>query len=263
MTLAIRIFPALAVAASLLIGVKAVDFLSGTDSGFGDAIAEEAKHEEAKAEEHRPVAEPAPADEAKASETSHAERPADKTTADLPPELSDPNAMSAAEIAVLQSLSQRRTELEARQREQDMREQLLAATEKKVNERIAELKSLEERIVALLGSREKESEEQLASLVKVYETMKPKDAAKIFEKLEDKVLLSVAQRMKPQKIGAVLAEMDPAQAQSLTVQLARRLELPKEVSTATQSPEMGEETQSGQAPIQELPQSPQESPPNG
>jgi flagellar motility protein MotE (MotC chaperone) len=256
MTPAIRIFPALAVAASLLIGVKAVGFLSGADSGFGDAIAEEAKHEETKAEEHKP-AEHAPAETPKAA---HAEN---KTTADLPPELSDPNAMSAAEIAVLQSLSQRRTELEARQREQDMREQLLAATEKKVNERIAELKSLEERIVALLGSREKESEEQLASLVKVYETMKPKDAAKIFEKLEDKVLLSVAQRMKPQKIGAVLAEMDPAQAQSLTVQLATRLELPKDVSTATQTPDPGEETQSGQAPIQELPQSPQESPPNG
>jgi flagellar motility protein MotE (MotC chaperone) len=255
----IRIFPVLAIAASLLMGVKAVGFLTGQSTGVTDAVAEEGKGEEAKAEQGK-AAEHPPADTAKAEENP---APTGEAKADLPPELSDPNAMSAAEIAVLQSLSQRRAELEARQREQDMREQLLAATEKKVNERIGELKSLEERIVALLGSREQESEEQLASLVKVYESMKPKDAAKIFEKLEEDVLLRVAQRMKPQKIGAVLAEMDPAQAQALTVQLATRLELPKDVTTSAPSPAGTGESPNGQAPIQELPQSPQESKPQG
>jgi flagellar motility protein MotE (MotC chaperone) len=252
MTPAIRIFPVLAIAASLLIGVKAVDLLTGLKTGIPDAVAEEGKSETGKRDEHQP------AEEVKAEEHP---APAAEAKAELPPELSDPNAMSAAEIAVLQSLSQRRSELDARQREQEMREQLLAATEKKVNERIGELKALEERIVALLGSREQESEEQITSLVKVYESMKPKDAAKIFEKLEEDVLLSVAQRMKPQKIGAVMAEMDPAQAQALTVQLATRLELPKDVTTAAPIPDESGGAANSQGPIQELPQSPQESPP--
>jgi flagellar motility protein MotE (MotC chaperone) len=252
MTPAIRIFPVLAVAASLLMGVKAVDLLTGLKTGIPDAVADDGKSDTAKPAEHPP---------AEAAKTDEHSVPAAEAKAELPPELSDPNAMSAAEIAVLQSLSQRRAELDARQREQDMREQLLAATEKKINERIGELKSLEERIVALLGSREQESEEQISSLVKVYESMKPKDAAKIFEKLKVDVLLSVAQRMKPQKIGAVLAEMDTAQAQALTVQLATRLELPKDVTTAAPSPDESGDSANSQAPIQELPQSPQESPP--
>lgn len=256
MTPSIRFFPALAVAASLLLGVKAVGFLTGLKTGIPDAAAQAEKPEEKAAD---------PKSEAK---SSAATPPAEGSVAkaELPPELSDPNAMSPAEIAVLQSLSQRRAELDTRQREQDMREQLLAATEKKVNERIAELKALEERIVTLLGSRDQESEAQIASLVKVYESMKPKDAAKIFEKLEEDVLLNVAQRMKPQKIGAVLAEMDPARAQALTVQLATRLDLPKDAASAV--PDADGETTTGESPsssgpIQELPQSPQESPPKG
>lgn len=253
----IRIFPALAVTASLLLGVKAVGWVTGLNTGIPDAVAEDTppKHDE-KAPEHAPAAEPA--------KTADGEKAAAAPASDLPPELSDPSAMSASEIAVLQSLATRRGELDAQQREQEMREQLLAATEKKVNERIAELKSLEGKIVTLLGSRDEESEAQLASLVKVYESMKPKDSAKIFEKLDEDVLLNVAQRMKPQKIGAVLAQMDPAQAQLLTVQLAKRLELPKDVSVpaASESAPAGE-TPVDASPIQELPQSPQESKPRG
>lgn len=250
----VRIFPALAVAASLLLGVKAVGFVTGLNTGIPDAVAEDTapKHDE-KTPAH------APAEPAKTAQGEKAAAPA----GDLPPELSDPSAMSASEIAVLQSLSTRRSELDAQQREQEMREQLLAATEKKVNERIAELKSLEGKIVTLLGSRDQESEAQIASLVKVYESMKPKDSAKIFEKLDEDVLLNVAQRMKPQKIGAVLAEMDPVQAQSLTVQLAKRLELPKDVSGPAQEGLPAGETPVGASPIQELPQSPQESQPRG
>lgn len=251
----VRIFPALAVTASLLLGVKAVGFVTGFNTGIPDAVAEDTapKHDE-KPPEHAPAA------TAKTTEGEKAAAPA----GDLPPELSDPSAMSASEIAVLQSLSMRRGELDAQQREQEMREQLLAATEKKVNERIAELKSLEGKIVTLLGSRDEESEAQIASLVKVYESMKPKDSAKIFEKLDEDVLLNVAQRMKPQKIGAVLAEMDPSRAQTLTVQLAKRLELPKDVSVpAAQEGAPAGETPVGASPIQELPQSPQESQPRG
>jgi flagellar motility protein MotE (MotC chaperone) len=108
-----------------------------------------------------------------------------------------------------------------------MREKILQATEKRIDGKIGELKKLETRIKKLLLQHDKETEEQLKSLVKVYESMKPKDAARIFEELEMEILLNVTERMKEVKMAKVLAAMSPAKAKTLTVKLATRRRLPK------------------------------------
>ena len=77
-----------------------------------------------------------------------------------------------------------------------MRENLLAATEKRLNSKLAELNGLKKRIQELLKKHDKQQEAKLKSLVKIYETMKPKDAARIFEQLEMPVLLDVVERMR-------------------------------------------------------------------
>ena len=59
-------------------------------------------------------------------------------------------------------------------------------------------------------------------LVKVYESMKPKDAARIFEEIDMEVLLEVAGGMKENKIAAIMANMTPRRAQELTIELADR-----------------------------------------
>jgi flagellar motility protein MotE (MotC chaperone) len=56
----------------------------------------------------------------------------------------------------------------------------------------------------------------------MYETMKPKDAAKIFDRLDLKVLIEVASQIKPQQMAAILAQMSPETAERLTVELASR-----------------------------------------
>lgn len=128
--------------------------------------------------------------------------------------------MSPSEIAVLESLSKRRDEMDKRARELDMREQLLAAAEKRVQDRIDELKSLEKKVNVDIGQTDEKNEARLVSVVKMYEAMKPKDAARIFERLDMGVLIDVAKRMEPRKISAILAAMDPVAAQELTVELA-------------------------------------------
>lgn len=104
----------------------------------------------------------------------------------------------------------------------EMRERLLEAAEKRVDAKIAELRQLETRLKQLSGVQEEQAAKQFASLVKVYETMKPKDAARIFEKLDLNVQLAVAHRMKEAKMAAILAEMNPDAAKSLTMALAER-----------------------------------------
>ncbi len=134
----------------------------------------------------------------------------------------DPALISESEVRVLESLAERRAQIDAREKDVAMQLSLLQATEKRVQERIDELKRMEQRLKDLLGQRDEEAEAQIASLVKVYENMKAKDAARIFENLERSILLSVAGRMKEAKIAAILAQMRPESAQALTVMLAQR-----------------------------------------
>lgn len=138
----------------------------------------------------------------------------------------DPTTFTRAEIELLANLAQRREQLEQRAREFDLRESLLAAAEKRIDERIAELKKLEASIKQIVQQYDQQEEKNFQGLVKVYENMKPKDAARIFEKLDPEVLLGVVERMKEAKLAAVLADMSPATAQDLTVRLATRKQIP-------------------------------------
>ncbi|HWA91259.1 MAG TPA: hypothetical protein VG889_14580, partial [Rhizomicrobium sp.] len=139
----------------------------------------------------------------------------------------DSETSSAAEVDVLSSLSKRRAELDSRARDLDMRANVLAATEKRVDDKIATLKQLETRMTALLGQRDTAQEAQIKALVKTYSAMKPKDAARIFDGLDDEVLIPVAQEMKSDALAPVLAAMSPAAAQKLTLKLASKLNLPE------------------------------------
>jgi flagellar motility protein MotE (MotC chaperone) len=138
----------------------------------------------------------------------------------------DHESSSAAEADVLTSLSKRRAELDSRAREQAMRGNILAATEKRIDAKIAALKALQTRITELLGQRDAAQEAQVKSLVKTYSAMKPKDAARIFDGLNEDVLVPVAQQMKSDALAPVLAAMNPQAAQKLTLRLASRLKLP-------------------------------------
>lgn len=142
---------------------------------------------------------------------------------DLPTDIFN---MTDEEIALLQSLSQRREELEQRAREIDEREVLLKAAEQRIDQKINELEQLQATIEDLLMKHDEQGEAQMQSLVKIYESMKPKDAARIFEELDMEVLLDVVERMKERKTAPILAEMNPERAKAVTLELAQRRDLP-------------------------------------
>ena len=134
---------------------------------------------------------------------------------------------SAAEVDVMSSMAKRRRELDGRQSQLDTQARILAAAEQRVDAKIAQLKQLQAQITALLGQRDEAQKAQIAALVKTYSSMKPKDAARIFNSLPDEVLVPVAQQMKSDVLGTVLANMNADTAQRLTVKLANKLALPE------------------------------------
>jgi flagellar motility protein MotE (MotC chaperone) len=163
------------------------------------------------------------------------------------PASDDTETASAAEVDVLSSLTKRRTELDARGRDLDMRANVLAATEKRIDAKIAALKQLQVQINQMMGQRDAAQEKQIASLVKTYSAMKPKDAARIFNGLDENVLLEVAQAMKSDALAPVLAGMNAETAQKLTLRLASRLNVP-EKATLTPPPQQASATAPSPAP---------------
>ena len=138
----------------------------------------------------------------------------------------DPFALGKSQIELLQSLSERRKELDARERAIEQREGLLAAAEHRIESKIEELKSIKTEIEGLIKKYDEQEEQQVAGLVKIYETMKPKDAARIFNELDMDVLLEVFGRMKASKTAPVLADMDPLRAKEITTRIAERKKMP-------------------------------------
>jgi flagellar motility protein MotE (MotC chaperone) len=131
-------------------------------------------------------------------------------------------AVSASERAVLERLQARRQELEARAREIDIRENLLKAAEKRVESRVDELKSVETRISTASEQKSEADAARFKGIVTMYEGMKPKDAAKVFDRLEMGVLFEIASQIAPRKMSDILGLMTPEAAERLTVELARR-----------------------------------------
>ena len=140
---------------------------------------------------------------------------------------------SAAERALLERLAERRAELDARAREIETREGLLAAAEKRLESRIAQLKQLEQRVNDAVQAKDEAEAARFQSVVTMYENMKAKDAARIFDRLEMRVLLEVATKINPRRMSDILAQMSPEAAERLTVELTTRAkdkspaELPK------------------------------------
>jgi flagellar motility protein MotE (MotC chaperone) len=132
------------------------------------------------------------------------------------------NPVSPSERAILERLQARRQELEARQREIDIRESLLKAAEKRIESKVEEMKGLESRAAAASEQKAEAENARFKGIVTMYESMKPKDAAKVFDRLDMAVLIEIASQIAPRKMSDIMGLMQTDAAERLTVELARR-----------------------------------------
>lgn len=162
----------------------------------------------------------------------------DKTAADASAVAIPPSAQQARmgdsidtltnqDLQVLQQLSARRAELDKRAAQLDQREALLTVTEKRVEDKLAQLQTTRTQLEALLNKADAQQDAQIKSLVKIYEAMKPQQAATILQQLDLPVLLKVMQQMKEAKAAPVLAAMDPLKAKVVTTELMQKRDLPR------------------------------------
>jgi flagellar motility protein MotE (MotC chaperone) len=140
----------------------------------------------------------------------------------------DPALLTQAEIDLLQRLAERRETLEAQEKEMLMREGLLQAAEERIDKKIAELQNFQDTIEKLVKAYDADQIKKIEGLVRIYENMKPKNAARIFEELDMRTLLMVTESMGARRLAPIMAKMDPARATEITVELSRLRKLPSE-----------------------------------
>jgi len=138
------------------------------------------------------------------------------------PSFADQAGLSQSEVQVLQALGARREQLDQRAAEIETRADLLSAAERRVAQRVEELRRLETQVGALLGRLDEDQENRMASLVDVYQRMRAKDAAAVFDTLDEETLVTVAARMRQGNLAEVMGRMAPDRARRLTQMLAER-----------------------------------------
>ncbi len=227
----LRLIPALILAAAVTLAIKVGAIWEGVDGigEFSRATAADTRASQPGAPETRRAATAAPAPTSAGPAPAGAAEPrdADGGRPDVARLPTDVFSLSDEEIDLLQRLSERRAEIEQQVQVLEQRSALLQAAEQRIDEKIKELNTLRETIEALLVRHDEQEEAQMESLVKIYESMKPKDAARIFEGLDMVVLLDVIERMKERKTAPILAQMNPERAKEITLELAQRRELPQ------------------------------------
>lgn len=211
----VRVLPAVIATLALLMSLKVVSVWTGLDRQLSPVRTAYASSAKTEGEHEEPVEAKREADSHNAENRSANHAPGYEESVDLP------QYLSSSEVDLMNSLADRRLTIEQREKELNLRERMIAATEMRVDEKIGELKALEATINAALDAKEQAEDEQMKSLVKMYETMKAQDAARIFERLDQDVLLSVVKRMKASKMAAVMSKMTPQAAKELTTALAK------------------------------------------
>lgn len=229
-----RILPLLVFVVMLAFSVRMADVISGVSSFSGSANAAAPAKEEPK-----PLIEDdtKPKEGEEAAKEKTAEKEGEKKEAAAPAaaeekvEWRDPNNENPdyikAKNKIFDELAVRRDALDKREKGIVTREALLTAAEQEIDRKYQELSQLRTEIEKLLVQQSDEEKARVESLVKIYEGMKPKDAARIFDTLDMDVLVSVVGAMSERKLSPIVAQMNPDRARTLTITLAEQKKLPE------------------------------------
>lgn len=177
-----------------------------------------------------PAASAAAADKAAPATNSEKPQAAEEAAKETPRDVTE---FTPSELELLQSLRERRQQIADRETAITEREKVLSGLESQVEAKINELSTIKDQIEQIRNDIDQRSkkfrkseDEQILSLVRVYEKMKPKDAAAIFNNLELTILLEIVKNTKEAKLAPIMAAMDPAKAKTLSAELAQREKLP-------------------------------------
>ncbi len=237
-----RLVPMLLIVAGLAFSVRVGDFVHGLDRmGAASAAApasgvEEVAHAEPPSTRPQAIVQTATSDSTPPESTTPAPStpPGAATLPDPVPRTAGSGSgewrdatdteieSSTVRSDLYQDLARRREQLDRREKEIAVREALLSAAERELDQKLRELKTLSADIEESMQKISEEEEARINSLVKIYETMKPKDAASIFNTLDLDVLMAILTRMSERRASPIIAQMNPDRARTITIMMSEQ-----------------------------------------
>ena len=133
---------------------------------------------------------------------------------------------SDAELQLLQDLDSRRVELERREQVLVVRETLLDLAEERINTQVVQLTALQDEIKRLLGDLSDKEAKELDALARIYENMKPQEAATILNELDERIVYDLFRRIKQKNAAKILEKMNKEKAREVSTRLAEKAPLP-------------------------------------
>ncbi|MBL4589157.1 MAG: flagellar protein FlbB [Alphaproteobacteria bacterium] len=217
----LKILPLLVVVASLAFAVRLGEVIIDPASSQGSASAQIGTPQDT----------PPPKSDLKSTTTTSTEGTSPEmvqqpTTIDWQDSDENDIEFSSVKAELFETLAKRRKNLDARELNVENKEALLKAAELQIERKYQELETIRNEIQALLKQQTSEEKARITSLVKIYEGMKAKDAAKIFNTLDMDILINVMGGMSERKLAPIMAAMDPDRARSVTIFLAEEKSLP-------------------------------------
>lgn len=204
----VRLLPVVIFAAAMVLSVRIGGLWNDLSVGVGaPSAAQEQKKASAKPQDKKPSA------KAMGKKTAKAE-PKPKRKPPIPD-------INETDFTILQELAKRRRTLDRRERSLVIREGFMKAVEKRVDQKLAELKRIQLALQTNIDKTQKQRNKQLDRLVKIYTNMKAKKAARVFDELAIPIVIKVVKRMKAAAVAPILAAMDPRRVKVITAELAR------------------------------------------
>jgi flagellar motility protein MotE (MotC chaperone) len=127
---------------------------------------------------------------------------------------------SEDEVNHFGKLNERKLELDAREAELNRLESELAGQKEAMEKRLAELESTRRQISSVLQDKVQADDKKVEALVQVYSNMKPQQAAKIFETMDEDLAIEILGRMKKKPAAEILNLVKAEKAQILSEKYA-------------------------------------------
>lgn len=155
---------------------------------------------------------PTPAKPASETKANHEATPATSDKSSVPVEGSSEDHFS--------KLQERKKELDLREEELKRVEIEIQNQKAEIEKKLKDLESMRSEISNLLQERVKNDSTKVDTLVQVYSNMKPQQAAKIFETLDEDLAIEILGRMKKKNAADIMNLLKPEKAQAFSERFA-------------------------------------------
>lgn len=128
-------------------------------------------------------------------------------------------------ISTSESLSAfQQKEIEIRKKEEQLKEkeERLDKLEKEIEQKVKDLLAIQKEVQSVRTEKQETQNTRVRGLAKIYGTMKPKEAAKLMENLDDKLVMGIIATMTPDEAAAILALMEVKKAAKISEALSVR-----------------------------------------